>query len=296
MARPPPPPRRRPAQLAARAARRSPGHHYNASFLTAVDRETTLAYLATLHPLWEERYSRHHPPPAGQVQRRLLRPVYWLGNWQFACLDYYRPPKGVKDRCVRAEPFPEVLRRQVARIEAQARRMFRGPDMPPGWHLNTCLVNFYGSRLEEGRWLDTARVGEHKDFEPGPVASLSFGERALIQFVTSSRPGERDEVVLEQWLDDGSLQLFGGARWKEQTFHRVQRVDTRGGHLLAPKLPDFRTRRINLTFRYVPDAHVTPFAHLSPEAREDVRPYLEQLASHSDFFRDELAREQDARG
>ena len=217
--------------------------------------------------------------------------MYWLGNWQFACLDYYRPPKGVHNRCVKAEPFPAVLQRQVDKVEALARRMFRGPDMPVGWHLNTCLVNFYGSRLENGAWVDTARVGEHKDFEPGPVASLSLGERALFQFVTSSRPGERDEVVLEQWLDDGSLQLFGGARWKEQTFHRVQRVDTRAGHLLAPELPDFRTRRINLTFRYVPDVHVTPFAQLSPEAREDVRSYMRTLATHSAFFRAELARE-----
>ena len=38
-----------------------------------------------------------------------MRPVYWLGGWQFACLDYYRPPDGVDDRCVRAEPFPAVL-------------------------------------------------------------------------------------------------------------------------------------------------------------------------------------------
>jgi alkylated DNA repair dioxygenase AlkB len=197
----------------------------------------------------------------------------------------------VKNRCVRAEPFPPVLQRQVDKIEALARRMFRGPDMPPRWHLNTCLVNFYGSRLEDGRWVDTARVGEHKDFEPGPVASLSFGERALIQFVTSTRPGERDAVVLEQWLDDGSLELFGGAQWKELTFHRVQRVDTRAGHLLPPELPDFQTRRINLTFRYVPDEHVTPFAALSPEAREDVRPYLRTLAESSPFFRAELARE-----
>jgi DNA oxidative demethylase len=220
--------------------------------------------------------------------------VYWLGNWQFACLDYYRPPKGVRNRCVKAEPFPAVLQRQVDKVEQLARRMFRGPDMPAGWHLNTCLVNFYGSRLEDGRWVDTARVGEHKDFEPGPVASLSFGERALIQFVTSSRPGERDEVVLEQWLDDGSLQLFGGARWKEQTFHRVQRVDTRGGHLLPPELPDFKTRRINLTFRYVPDEHVTPFALLSPEAREDVRPYMATLAEGRAFFRAELERDKPA--
>jgi len=284
------PPRRGPS-LAQKARQRTPGHHYNASFLSAADREEILSWLGTLHPLWEERYSKHFPPPPGQTQRRLLRPVYWLGNWQFACLDYYRPPKGVKDRCVKAEPFPGVLQRQVEKVEALARRMFRGPDMPTRWHLNTCLVNFYGSRLEDGRWVDTARVGEHKDFEPGPVASLSFGERALIQFVTSSRPGERDAVVLEQWLDDGALQLFGGARWKEQTFHRVQRVDTREGHLLAPEMPDFQTRRINLTFRYVPDEHVTPFAKLSAEAREDVRPYMEKLAEHSAFFRQELKAE-----
>jgi len=273
-----------------KARTRSPGHHYNASFLSAVDRTEIVAWLATLHPLWEDRYSAHFPPPPGQSQRRLLRPVYWLGNWQFACLDYYRPPKGVRDRCVKAEPFPPVLKRLVAKVEQLAQRMFRGPDMPPGWHLNTCLVNFYGSRLEDGRWVDTARVGEHKDFEPGPVASISLGERALIQFVTSSRPGERDEVVLEQWLDDGSLELFGGARWKEQTFHRVQRVDTRGGHELPPALPDFKSRRVNLTFRYVPDAHVVPYALLSPEAREDVRPYLETLALHNPFFRAELAK------
>ena len=133
-------------------------------------------------------------------------------------------------------------------------------------------MNFYGSRLEDGRWVDTARVGEHKDFEPGPVASLSLGERALSSSSRSTRPGERDEVVLEQWLDDGSLELFGGAQWKEQTFHRVQRVDTRAGHQLPPEMPDFQTRRMNFTFRYVPDEHVTPFAQLSPEAREDVRP------------------------
>nr|AYM52796.1 hypothetical protein [Simulacricoccus ruber] len=283
------PPRRPPGLLAQKARQRTPGHHYNASFLSAADRAEALDSLSRLHPLWEMRYSAHFPPPEGQQQRRLLRPVYWLGNWQFACLDYYRPPKGVLNRCMQAEPFPPVLQRQVEKIEALARRMFRGPDLPKGWHLNTCLVNFYGSRLEDGRWVDTARVGEHKDFEPGPVASLSFGERALIQFVTSTRPGERDAVVLEQWLDDGSLQLFGGALWKEQTFHRVQRVDTRAGHTLPPELPDFRTRRINLTFRYVPDVHVVPFRALSPEAQADVRPYVEELAQSSAFFRAQLA-------
>src|SRR5690606_27547587 len=146
-------------------------------------------------------------------------------------LDYYRPPKGLFDRCVRAEPFPPVLARLVREIESITRTMFRGPDLPRAWTLNTCLINLYGDRREGDKRIDTARVGEHKDFEPGPVASLSLGERALFQFVSSRRPGERDAVVSQQWLDDGSLQIFGGDRWKRQTFHRVQRVDHREGHV-----------------------------------------------------------------
>ena len=72
-------------------------------------RAEILAWLATLRPLWEQRYSTVRPPPPGKVQRPLLRPVYWLGNWQFACLGYYEPPRGVHDRCVAAEPFPPCL-------------------------------------------------------------------------------------------------------------------------------------------------------------------------------------------
>ena len=258
--------------------------------MSAAEREAILAWLATLSPLWEMRFSTRVPPPKGQAQRRLLRPVYWLGNWQFACLDYYRPPRGVVDRCVRAEPFPPVLRGAVARIEKLARSRFRGEDLPRDWALNTCLVNFYGSRLEDGRWVDTARVGDHRDFEPGPVASVSLGERALLQFVTPSRPGRPGDVVLTQWLDDGSLQLFGGPQWKERTLHRVQRVDRRGGFELPPRMSDFRTRRVNFTFRFVPERHVTAFADLAPGPREDVRAYVETLARGSAFFRAELAR------
>ena len=139
-----------------------------------------MAWLAGRVPLWEERFSEHFPPPPGQEQRRLLRPVYWLGNWQFACLGDYRPPRATRDRCVRAEPFPPVLARLVERIEHRVRARFAPRDVPSGWRLDTCLVNLYGSRLEDGRWIDSARVGEHRDFEPGPVASLSIGERALL--------------------------------------------------------------------------------------------------------------------
>lgn len=246
-------------------------------------------WLTELHPIWEERYSKNNPPPAGKEQRRLLRPVYWLGSWQFACLDYYHPPKGIENRCVRAEPFPPALQKIVARIESIVRSMFVGPpDLPKGWHLNVCLINYYGSRVEGEKRIDCARVGEHKDFEPGPVASLSFGERAMFQFVSSRRPGTRDAVVFQQWLDDSGLQIFGGDRLKRQLFHRVQRVDKKAGHRFKLNVEGFETRRINLTFRFVPDHYVVPFARLPREASDDVRPYMQQLAAHSEFFRAEL--------
>jgi alkylated DNA repair protein (DNA oxidative demethylase) len=274
-----------------RALRRRPtgsipeGQHYDAGFVSPADRARIVEWLSTLWPIWEQRFSTRRPPPQGQQQRGLLRPVYWLGNWQFACLDYYRPPHFVFGRCVQAEAFPKVLAGLVARTEALAREMFTGVDMPAGWHLNTCLVNFYGSRGGQ----DLARVGEHRDFEPGPVASISLGERALFQFVRSSRPGDRDEVVSQTWLADSSLQIFGGERWKKQHFHRVQRVEDKGTRFKL-NIPEvgasggFETRRVNFTFRYVPDEHVQPFRELPAEARLDVREYLEQLARHAEFF------------
>lgn len=239
-----------------------------------------MAWLATLHPLWELRYSTRRPPPVGRQQKRLLRPVYWLGNWQFACLGYYSPPRGVRDRCVAAEPFPPALRRWVADVEARVRRDFPRPDVPRGWRLNTCLVNFYGDRLEDGRWADVARVGEHRDFEPGPVASVSLGERALFQFVARAGGGP----VRTQWLDDGSLQVFAGPRWKDDLLHRVQRVDRRAKIELPPAIDGFRTRRINFTFRYVPPEHVVPLSALGDEARADVRDYVATLAQHAPFW------------
>ena len=145
--------------------------------------------------------------------------------------------------------------------------------VPRRWHLNTCLVNFYGDRDEGGKTVDAARVGEHRDFEPGPVASLSLGERARFQFV---RRGARDAPpVRTQWLEDNSLQIFGGPRWKDDLLHRVQRVDDKHDLDLPPKIAGFRTRRVNFTFRYVPDEHVVPFAQLPPVARDDIRDYVD---------------------
>lgn len=262
---------------------------YQPSSITRQQKTQILNYLSTLHPIWEMRYSKNNPPPADQQQRRLLRPVYWLGNWQFACLNYYHPPKGIYHRCVSAEPYPEVLRTLVDSIERLIKEKFDPKDIPRGWKLNTCLINFYGDQITpEGRRVDCARVGEHKDFEPGPVASVSFGDRALFQFVESRGTQSQSHVVLQQWLEDSSLQVFGGEKFKKKLFHRVQRVEKKGTPNFALNVSDFETRRINFTFRYVPDEHILPFYKLPTDNQEDTLEYMEKLALHSDFFKKHL--------
>lgn len=263
------------------------GLHYDPRFLRPADRAEIADWLAEIQPLWENRFTARAAAAAGG-QRRLLRPVYWLGAWQFACLDYYRPPH-VRDRCVAAEPYPPVLARLVAEIEGRARRLYRGRDLPDGWCLNTCLVNLYGSRTEDGQRIDCARLGEHRDFEPGPVASLSLGERALFQFVRRGKSHEPTRVLAHEWLADGSLQLFGGDAWKKHALHRVLRVEKRGGFRFDVRVCGFETRRVNFTFRWVPPEQIAAFAELGEPARSEVRGYLAELARSSQFFARQLA-------
>ena len=266
-----------------------PCYVYDPGFIDAGARAEIVAWLATLHPLWEMRYATTQPPPPGKEQRALLRPVYWLGNWQFACLGYYEPPRRERDCAIAAEPFPPVLVRLVKEIERRVRAGFPPPTVPRRWRLNTCLVNFYGDRTTGERTVDAARVGEHRDFEPGPVASLSLGERARFQFV---RRGARDAPpVRTLWLEDNSLQIFGGPRWKDELLHRVQRVDDKHHLDLPPVIAGFRTRRVNFTFRYVPDEHVVPYAALPPARRDEVRGYVTTLAAGSPWFASALAAE-----
>lgn len=270
------------------------GLFYESNYITPREKEEILSYLRTLYPIWEMRFSKSNPPPEGQSQRPLLRPVYWLGNWQFACLNYYHPPKGIHNRCVQAESYPPILEFIVQKIENLVRTQFPEKDIPRGWHLNTCLINYYGDKIVDGKRIDCARVGEHKDFEPGPVASISFGERALFQFVSSSGHQARSQVALQQWLEDSSLQIFGGDRYKKQLFHRVQRVEKKHNSLFPlNEISDFETRRINFTFRYVPTEHIVSYSRLPSHLREDVGEYVERLASRSPFWaeatRDQLS-------
>ena len=262
---------------------------YESNYLSLSESRQILDYVRGLQPLFEDRYSKSNPPPQGQLQRPLLRPVYWLGNWQFACLDYYRPPQGLFNRCVRAEPFPDFLQALVNRIEDKIKLEIFAKDIPRSWQLNTCLINFYGDRFDKNSSEDVARVGEHKDFEPGPVASLSFGERALFQFVESRNRDSRSHVVLQQWLEDRSLQVFSGDRFKKKLFHRVQRVENKSKSEMGFRTPGFRTRRLNLTFRYVPREHFVDFCRLPESLQQDLQKYLEVLAQGSPFWQSQIS-------
>ncbi len=261
------------------------GLHYQFPFIDRKERAEVIKWLETLHPLWEMRFSEHNPPPEGDQQRPLLRPVYWLGNWQFACLDYYHPPKGTINRCVKAETYPPFLQRIVDRIEFIAKKRCPKSYIPEKWKLNTCLVNFYGNKLEDDKWVDRARVGEHKDFEPGPVGSLSLGERAFFQFVNGKSTLGDENIVFSQWLEDSSLQIFAGDKWKAKTFHRVQRVEKKRNEEIGPKIDGFQTRRINFTFRYVPEEHIHPYKDLPPHLQSDIKAYVEKLGESSNYWK-----------
>lgn len=263
---------------------------YQKFFISKEERKKVIEYLEQLKPLWEMRYSKHHPPPEGDTQRPLLRPVYWLGNWQFACLGYYHPPQGIYNRSVHSTPYPPILRELVNRMESLIRRAIPGQFIPEGWKLNTCLINFYGDKLVDGKWEDRARVGEHKDFEPGPVASLSLGERAFFQFVSGKSKVDGNKSFWEGWLEDSSLQVFAGPNFKDHYFHRVQRVERKKKEEFNFQIEDFKTRRINFTFRYVPDKHIIDLCELPPEDQEDVLPLVEKLAETDLFFKTELEK------
>jgi hypothetical protein len=260
-------------------------------YLNPTDRTDILNEILCYKPIWENRFSKSNPPPTGQSNRQLLRPVYWLGNWQFACLNYYHPPKGINFRCVEAEPYGPFLSRFVKEIEKIVQRKFHPKNIPSGWHLNTCLINYYGSKIEDEKKIDAARVGEHKDFEPGPVASFSFGERALFQFVHSSQKNTRSQVVLQQWLADNTLQIFAGTKYKDLYFHRVQRVEKNKSQPLPPlNILDFETRRINLTFRFVPPNHIQKIHEFPQHLKEDINPYVRTLSESSTYWKKQLEK------
>ena len=62
------------AQLRPRA-RLAPGQIHDPTFVAPDEHAELVAWLETLHPIWEDRFTAKKAAASGQ-QRRLLRPVY----------------------------------------------------------------------------------------------------------------------------------------------------------------------------------------------------------------------------
>ena len=261
-----------------------PGFAYLPRFITAEESEALLKFFGALKPLWESRYVGQEAQREGKGSRRLSRPVYWLGAWQFACLGYYAEPNHVHEKCLRAEPFPQVMQDVLSRLAPRLAGL--GP-VP-----NTCLINYYGSELTrdaKGRAqpVDQARLKMHRDGEPGPVVMFSLGQPALFEFVDGAKP---EEPELALWLKNRSVVLFSGPHFKDHLYHRVTRVRFGEDPVMPQVLDDFRLRRVSVSFRYVPPEHVKSLREFSASAQDQVREYVEQLAEASPHFRAELAR------
>lgn len=261
---------------------RESGFSYLPRFLSAEEAKELARYFAGLRPLWEHRYA-----PGSQTQRggtgRLTRPVYWLGAWQFASLGYYSEPDHTDQKCLVAEPLHPVMSRILERLRDELQLHDEGGGLP-----NTCLINFYGSQPKQGLQppVDFARLRMHRDAEPGAVVMLSVGQPAQFEFVT---PGaEHPEHA--QWVRNRSVVILSGPEFKDRLYHRVTRVRRGADPALCSKLDDFDVRRISVSFRHVPTEHIYELHELDDAVTSVIRPYVKELAEHSEHFERQLAK------
>jgi alkylated DNA repair protein (DNA oxidative demethylase) len=266
---------------------RTPGLSYLPKFVSAEEAEALAAFFSKLKPLWESRYANGKSARGGTG--RLTRPVYWLGAWQFAALGYYSEPDHLDNRCVRGEPLPPVMWQILQR--ARSEMVLHGDEGPLP---NTCLINYYGRTAKQPGQppVDYARLRAHRDAEPGAVMSLSIGQPAQFEFVEP----EAEAPHHAQWLRHRSVVVLSGPVYKDQLYHRITRVRYGQDPVLSSRLEDFEVRRINVSFRHVPERYIQDLSELSDEARAIAQPYVEQLAEHSAHYRAQLAAVQTVDG
>ncbi|MDP1824379.1 MAG: alpha-ketoglutarate-dependent dioxygenase AlkB [Archangium sp.] len=276
------------APLTGLEAMEVPGFSYLPGFITEAEGAALLQYFGSLKPLWESRYVGEEAKREGQGSRRLTRPVYWLGAWQFACLGYYSLPNHQHEKCLRAEPIPEVMQSILRRLAPKLAGHQDASEQ--GQAPNTCLINYYGTELTRDRTgrmqpVDYARLRMHRDGEPGPVVMFSIGRPALFEFVDGATPKDPE---LALWLQDRSVVLFSGPHFKDHLYHRVTRVLHGDTPAMPRVLEGFKLMRVSVSFRSVPEAHIKALREFSAPAQAQVRGYVEQLAESSAHFRAEL--------
>ena len=263
-----------------------PGLSYLPQFISKEEGHELIDYFAALHPIWEQRFRGGEHQRSGGRARRLTRPVYWLGAWQFACLGYYAEPDHREDRCLRAEAFPSVMDRILDRLRAVlAQAHGGGPAQAPAPLPNTCLINYYGREVGRGVPVDFARLRMHRDGEPGPVIMFNIGQAGLLEFLD---PDRSPDPELRLWTRHRSVTVFSGTDFKDRLYHRVVQVRTGGEPELRSPLENFELRRVSVSFRLVPTELISDFDQLPPDRREQVRDYVEQLASGSEHYRAQL--------
>jgi DNA oxidative demethylase len=265
-----------------RSAIERPGFSYLPRFITNEEADELVAYFGEIVPIWEQRHQDGKHGRSENHSRRLTRPVYWLGAWQFACLGYYAEPHYREDRCLRAEPFPSAMQRILERLRPTLRAHDEDHDDVP----NSCLINYYGREIGEGPPRDYARLRMHRDGEPGPVVMFSFGQAGLLEFLD---PTLAKTPELAVWTRHRSVVILSGPDFKDRLYHRVTEVRHGREPALTSRLDGFQVRRVSVSFRHVPESLISNFSGLSASSRAQVRPHVEELAQHSSHFRRQLA-------
>ncbi len=263
-----------------------PGFTYRPQFISKDESEQLIAYFGGLHPLWEQRHRDTGKERSGKHHRRLTRPVYWLGAWQFACLGYYAEPDHREHRCMRAEPFPLVIREILSRLQDVLIRQHAAAAEPKlGGLPNTCLLNYYGREVGEGVPRDYARLRMHRDHEPGPVIMFNIGQAGLLEFLD---PDRAPEPELALWMRHRSISIISGANFKDRLYHRITQVRTGDLPAMHCQVPNFEVRRVSVSFRCVPSDLIENFSQLPQDSQDQVRDYVETLAQNSEHYQQQL--------
>lgn len=261
------------------------GFSYLPRFINEEESAALISYFAGRRPLWEQRHNDKKHERSSEQARRLTRPVYWLGAWQFACLGYYAEPHYRENRCVRAEPFPDVMQAILQRLQPiVANHGGTGPTShlaPP----NTCLINYYGRETGGGVPVDYARLRMHRDGEPGPVIMFNIGQAGLLEFLDPKRSPDPE---LSLWTRHRSVTIISGPDFKDRLYHRVVQVRTGDKPKLHCQLSNFALRRVSVSFRHVPPELICDFPQLPKQAQDQVRGYVEELSTSSEHFRNQL--------
>ena len=268
-----------------REAIEKPGFSYLPRFIQKEEALELIDYFAGLVPIWEQRHGDDDHQRSGGHGRRLTRPVYWLGAWQFACLGYYAEPDHREDRCLRGEQLPAVMQGILKRLrdhleEAHGEAVERPTSLP-----NTCLINYYGREVGRGVPRDYARLRMHRDGEPGPVVMFNIGQPGLLEFLD---PDRSPDPELRLWTRHRSVTILSGADFKDRLYHRIVQVRTGDQPALRINLDNFQLRRVSVSFRTVPEELISDFGALPVDRREQVRVYVQELALNSEHYRAQL--------